>query len=146
MRNHRGALLTGLLPLICSAFFLAESGPTCLGIAPLTVVWALLYQIAIKKMSLRHDNRPIWSRDCFSWSFSFQISLSLCQVDHRSYHSYRLKRIYIEFHWKSLSSWSCLSLWGQYQRISHHTHIFLWLLSTFHLYYVCTSKIYFFLY
>lgn len=44
-------MLTGLPALTCSLNFLNQPSPTFLGIAPITVVWVLLHQLAIKKWS-----------------------------------------------------------------------------------------------
>lgn len=49
--RSRGRMLpTGLLSLDCSTNFVIQFWHTCLGAVPLTVFWALLYQIVVKKM------------------------------------------------------------------------------------------------
>ena len=49
-RSHGGVLLTGLLPLVCSACFLIEPRIISPRASPPTVGWALPYQSLIKKI------------------------------------------------------------------------------------------------
>lgn len=48
-KSYGGALLTGLLPMVCSTYFLTQFRATCPGVAPLTVAWFLPHQSSIKK-------------------------------------------------------------------------------------------------
>jgi len=50
-RGHGGMLLTGLLPLACSACFLIEPRTTSPGMAPLTMGWVLPPWPLVEKMS-----------------------------------------------------------------------------------------------
>lgn len=49
--DRSGMLLTALLTLACPVTFLIQPRPSCLEKVPLTVVWALLHQLAVKIVS-----------------------------------------------------------------------------------------------
>jgi hypothetical protein len=53
--------------LACSAWFLIQPRTTCLGIAPTTMSWALLYQSLVKKMPPQTCLKAIL-KEAFSWS------------------------------------------------------------------------------
>jgi hypothetical protein len=50
LRGHRRVLLTGLLSMACSAWYIIESWTTSPGMEPLTMGWAFPHQPLIKKM------------------------------------------------------------------------------------------------
>lgn len=56
-----------LLSLVCPVTFLTQPRSTSLGMAPPTVGWALLCQLAIKKMPQRLVHRPISWKKFLSW-------------------------------------------------------------------------------
>lgn len=62
-RNHKGMLLTSLLPTLClPSFFFIPPRAQYLGMLLAIVGWALLYQLPIKKMTHWHAYIPVWSR------------------------------------------------------------------------------------
>ena len=66
-KGHRGVLLNGFLPIVCSACFLIEFRTTILGMAPPTIGCGLLHQLLIKKMPYRPAyNQILWSH-FLSW-------------------------------------------------------------------------------
>jgi hypothetical protein len=66
-------LLTGLLPMACSACFLIEPRTTSPGLAPPTMGWALPHQSIIKKIPYRLAYRLILME-------AFFVCLVLCLV------------------------------------------------------------------
>jgi hypothetical protein len=86
-RGHGRVLLTGLLPLACSACFLIEPRTTSPGLAPPTMGWALPSWSLIKKTPY----------SCISWRHflkggSFLCgNSSLCQVDTQNQPVHRVR-------------------------------------------------------
>lgn len=80
------------------AFFFIQLRHTCLWMAPTAVGWALLHQLAIKKMTQRLGHRPVPQLIFLFLS----IDLRLCQVDKKSPAHRVLKEIEI---WRFLESY-----------------------------------------
>jgi hypothetical protein len=76
-RSHGGVVLTGLLPLPCSAYFLLEPRTTSPEMAPPTMGWALSAWSVIEKMPYSWISwRQFLKEGSFLWDSS-----NLCQVD-----------------------------------------------------------------
>lgn len=76
--DHGRVLLTGLLPVACSAAFLTQPSRSMpLWIAPPTVSQSLLHWLAVLMLFHKHGHRPIWWRQCPSWGSLYQIDSSL---------------------------------------------------------------------
>ena len=76
-RGHGGVLLTGLLPMACSACFLVEPRTTSPGMALPTMGWALPHWWLIVKMPY---SWIVW-RYVFNWGSFLSSDSSLGQVD-----------------------------------------------------------------
>jgi len=75
-RDHGGVLLTSLLPMANSVYFLTECRTTCPKVAPPTMGWALPHQSLIETMPLR---QILW-RHSLNWGPLLFSDSSLCQV------------------------------------------------------------------
>jgi hypothetical protein len=77
MQRPWRVLLTGLLPMACSACFVIKPRTTSTGVAPPTMGWALLNRWLIEKMPYSFiSRRHFLNRDSF-----LSDDTSLCQVD-----------------------------------------------------------------
>lgn len=63
--------------LVCSVCFLITHSTTYPVVAPVTVDWALLQQLSIKKMSQSLAYKPISPRNFLNWSYLFPDDYSL---------------------------------------------------------------------
>lgn len=82
--KHGGALLTDWLPLASVVSFLTYPRLICLEMAPPTVGWCILHQLAHGEMTHRRDHQPVllgqflYSSDpWFLWSWQLELRITL---------------------------------------------------------------------
>jgi len=121
-RGHGGMLLTGLLPLACSAYFLIEPRTTSPGMAPPTMGWTLPHWSLIKKMPYSWIS---W-RHFLNWGSFLCDNSRLCQVDTQNQPvqvSRRGDGTISSQHVHILSIWRNRKHWGRHHHMQRTVHL-----------------------